>query len=272
MGSLLRSELFRLSRRWMPRVLLLIQVAGVLALYSLFWTVIETQEEGAELRDEVQIGAVTDFGLTLVSQLGIILVVILASSLIGTEFGWGTIRTLLPRAATRSSFLTAKLLALLLWIGLLVVAGYAAALGMSALVTTFVDLERSTGSNFVGRSIASIARTAFVMLPYAALAFLVSLWSRSSAAGIGVGLAVYFLEDLILFFISAAGEALDWVPNALLSRNVEALLARNDVAGGFDPGADLPGAWQAAGVLGLYTAAFLAVAFWIFQRRDITSG
>lgn len=91
------------------------------------------------------------------------------------------------------------------------------------------------------------------MLPYAALAFLVALWGRSNAAGIGVGLAVYFLEDLILFRV--AGDVLDWVPRALLSENVDALLAHNDVRGGIALPLDLPSAWQAAGVLGLHIAA-----------------
>lgn len=270
-GLLLRSELFRLARRWMPRVLLLILAAGVVLLYGLLWTVVETQAEDVELRDSLRIGATTEFGLLLVSQLGTILAVIMAASLIGTEFGWGTIRTLLPRARTRSALLGAKLVALLLFVSLLVVLGYATAVGMSALVTSFADLERNTGTNFLGRSLASVARTIYTMLPYAALAFLVALWARSNAAGIGVGLAVYFLEDLILFFISVAGDALDWVPRALLSENVDALLVHNDVSGGIAPPLDLPNAWQAAGVVGFYIAAFLALAFWIFRRRDITS-
>lgn len=269
MGLLLRSELFRLSRRWLPRVLLLILVAGIVLLYGLFWFTIETQAETSTERGLARVGATTEFGLLVVAQLGTILAVIMGSSLIGTEFGWGTIRTLLPRARTRSALLGAKLVALLLFVSLLVVLGYVVALGMSALVTVAADLERSTGANFLGRSLASLVRTVYTMLPYAALAVLVAVWSQSNAAGIGVGLAVYFLENLI---VGNAGDALGWLPNALLSRNVDTILDLNDVSRGTAPAPDVSSVWQAAGVLGLYIAAFLALSFWTFRRRDITSG
>jgi ABC-type transport system involved in multi-copper enzyme maturation permease subunit len=253
----------------MPRALLLILATGVVLLYGLYWFTIETQAETSTERGLARIGAAPDFGLAFVSQLGTILAVIMGSSLIGTEFGWGTFRTLLARVPTRSALLAAKLVALLLFVGLVVVLGYAVALGTSALVTVFADLDRGTGTNFLGHSLASVARAAYVMLPYATLAFLVALWFRSNAAGIGVGLAVYFLENLI---VEIAGDALGWIPKTLPGPNADAILDLNDVGARIAPPPDVPSAWQAAGVLGLYVTAFLALSFWIFRRRDVTSG
>src|SRR4051794_2688627 len=109
MFPLLRSELFRLLRRWMPRILLAILIAIVGALYLLFWTVVKTGSDTSSdvrnLRDNLRLAAVRDTGLSLVFQVGAVDVIILTSSLIGTEFGWGTIRTLMPRARSRESLL-----------------------------------------------------------------------------------------------------------------------------------------------------------------------
>ncbi|HEV2127663.1 MAG TPA: hypothetical protein VGR22_03480 [Thermomicrobiales bacterium] len=106
------------------------------------------------------------------------------------------------------------------------------------------------------------------MLPYLALAFMVALLTRSSAAGISVATAILFLEGQILSLVAAAGGVLERLPELFLSRNVEALMSVNTDGGR----ANMPDVWQAATVLLLYTVAFLAVAFWQFRRRDVTVG
>ena len=233
MIPLLRSELFRLTRRAMPRVLLLILVAALAAFYLLLWTVVRNSAEEPSgldvsgIRDGLRVGAARATGLSLVQQAGTVLVVIVAASTVATEFTWGTIRTLLPRSDGRSALLTAKLIALLLFVAVTVLVGYLAALGASALVTALEGLDRDLGPQFLSRTLASLARTAYVMLPFLALAFLVAVWARSSAAGIGIGLAVLFLEGLLTSLMTAAGGPLERVADAMPGRNVEALLNAN---------------------------------------------
>ena len=277
MLDLLRSELFRLSRRWMPRVLLLILAAVVVVFYLLLWTVLLADEGGtdaADLRDALRLAAVRDVGLTVVAQLGSVLLVILAASTIATEYSWGTIRTLLPRATSRTAPIVAKLIALLAFATVLAGLGFAVAVGASALVTTLEDLPGGVGPDFWPETIAALGRTVFTMLPYGALAFLVALWGRSSAAGISVGLVVLLLEGLVTTLLSALGDVLDWLPAVLLSENASAVLAASNTGTteGFAPGDDLPDPWRAAAVLAAYTAAFVALAIWRFRGRDVTSG
>ncbi len=276
MTDLLRSELFRLSRRLMPRVLLLILAAVVLLIYLLIWLTSRNQTD-IQAREDLRylgLSEVRQVGLGLAYQIGTVLVIILAASTVGAEYGWGTIRTLLPRATGRAPFLWAKILALVLFSALVVVLGFLVALGASAVVTAVEDLGGGLGANFVTGALASLGRTIFVMLPYLALAVLVAVWSRSSAAGISVGLVVLFLEGLVTSLLSLAGDAFDWVPRALLNDNVQAVLSANTEAneGPFAPSQDLPGAWQGAGVLALYTAIFVALAYWRFRSRDVTTG
>jgi ABC-2 type transport system permease protein len=276
MLPLLSSEIFRLVKRPMPWIMLLILAIGVALLYGALWAVLETAasaNDTRELGNNLRIGATTGLGLGLVSTLATILVVIQASSTIGAEYGWGTIRTLLPRANGRLPLAVAKLITIGLFVIMLVASGYLVSLAMSTLVTSAAGLSDDLGDGFVLHSLASVGRVIYTIVPYAALSFMVALWSRSNAAGISVGLAVYLLEDLVLAIIGLAGESVDWLPELLLSDNVSAILALNNVEatgfGGNPTGG--PDPWQAAGALALWTALFLAIALVVFHRRDVTS-
>lgn len=278
MFPLLRSELFRLARRWMPRILLAILIAIVGVLYLLFWTVVQTGEENSsdvqDLRDGLRMAAVRDMGLALVFQVGAVIVTIMTSSLIGTEFGWGTIRALLPRARSRRALLAAKTVTALTFVVVTVGVGIAVAFGASAVVTVLEDLPGGLGPDGVARTLASIARTIYVLVPYAALALMITTWTRSVAAGIGIGLSVLFLEGLILTILGAAGDVFDRLPGALINRNVQALLHANcdGLNSCFSGSGDYPSQGQAALVLAVYSVVFLGVAFQRFLSRDITTG
>ncbi len=279
MAGLLQSELFRLARRPMPRVLLLILLVAVAALYLVFWSVLRAQgtelqpQQVAELRDQIRPATVRSAGLSLVHQVGTVLAVILAASLIASEYGWGTVRTVLPRSPGRAPFVTAKLLVLALFAAVLVLVGYLTALSTSLLLARLEHLDAALGTAALPRTLAALARTLFVMSPYMALAFLAALWFRSTAPGIGLGLAVLFLESLVTNLLRLQGGALGHVPEALLAVNVQAVLAAN--AAGLPTTTsttpNLPDAWRAAAVLAAYTAAFVTLAYWRFLRRDITA-
>lgn len=281
MLPLLRAELFRLSRRAMPRVLLLIAAGVILLLYLLLWTVVRTQSTGggtsasdiADLKESLRIGAVRDTGLSLVYQIGTIMAVILAASTIGTEYGWGTIRTLVPRAPGRAPLIWAKLASLALFVALVTLIGAVVAILASVFATATLGLSGALGDGWWGRTLLSVLRTAYVMLPYATLAFALSVWTRSTAAGIGVGLAVLFLEGILTSLIGSAGGPFEHLKDVLLSGNVQSLLNAN--AAGVSVRAttsDTVNPWQATAVLAAYTAAFVALALWRFRTRDITSG
>lgn len=282
MTAMLRAELFKLSRRTMPRVLVLIQVLSVAALYLLLWSVIRTQNTNTvnnidQLREGLSLSSVPDFGMALVFQVGSVLVVILASALIGSEYGWGTIRAVLARAPNRTALVTAKLLTLAIFAGAIVVLGLLTALATSALITSAENLPGGGFGGTLVNALAATGRTMFAMLPYLALAFLIALWTRSTAAGIGIGLALLLVEAPMLALIGSAGGPLEQLPKVLLSQNVSAVLAAN--SGGSSeaiaqntPASNLPNPWQGAAALLLYTVVFVALAYLRFRRRDITSG
>ncbi len=263
MSALLRAELFRLVRRLQPRMLLITVVAIEMAGYLLPWAFGDSRDNDQNL----PLSHVREMGLGILVQIGMLVCVLVAAGSIATEFGWGTIRTVLPRARSREAFLAAKVAAIGIYLAVVVAVGSLTALLASTLVTALGNLDSDLGENFVGDLAVSVVRTGWSMAPYTALAFLVALWFRSTAAGVTLTFAVFFGE-VILGPLFEAGEPLHWVPeNLLIFHNVEGLFEQNSL----HPDPDAANPWAAALLLAGYTASFVWLAFWRFRARDITA-
>ncbi len=264
MLSLVRGELFKLTHRMMTRVLLLIVFAAPVAAYVLLGTTGNSDE--SDVLNDYRLAAIPDKGMFIVYQLAWITTIVLTATSVASEFGWGTIRTLLPRTAGRVPFLTAKLTVIGMYLVVAVVLGFLAAFVGSLIVTNVKDLDSSLGDNFLGSLGGAMLRTGIAALPYAAMAFLVALWSRSSAAGIAIPIVVFYAEVLLTPAFTSVS-ALDWLPNALIySANISSLLDSDAVLSK----AELPSHLQAAGVLAAYTAGFVSLAYARFLTRDVT--
>lgn len=273
---LLRSELFKVSRRAMPRILLLILSAIIILIYGGFLLVLRTSSDDAdqegieELREGLSVESARDLGLGVVQFVGTVLVVILGVSVISGEFSWGTLRLILPRVGSRSALLTSKLAVIALFLLLVVFTGFLVAVLSSYVVSLIENLPTTIGDGFLWETVQAIARTAYVILPYTALAFSGAVVTRSTAAAITIGLAVFFLEAFVLApTLGLLPDPFDEIPNWLLSENVSAVLSANAVSADEDVGR--PRAWRGAGVLALYTAAFIALSYATFLRRDVTA-
>jgi ABC-2 type transport system permease protein len=214
--------------------------------------------------------SVREGGLELVQTVGTILVIILSVSVISTEFSWGTVRTILPRAGSRAGFLTAKYLLLAAFVVLVVVLGFVAAIAGSFIISVVEDFGRGLGPNPVPETLAAIGRTMYGIIPYAALAFFIAVLTRSTAAGIAIGLVVLLGEGIVMQLIGLLGDRFERLPGLFISQNVAAVMDANSVDGGSD--AALPNAWRAAGVLLAYIVGFVALSYRIFLTRDVTAG
>ena len=204
--------------------------------------------------------------MDIAAQAGLLISIVLSSSLIATEYGWGTIRTLLARTDSRSAFLLAKLLAVGIFIAVAALVGAFSAFAGSAIVTFAGGLDAHLDGGFASRAVLSPARMFVVVAPYASLAFLVALWSRTTAAGI-VTVVVAFYAEVLLLPLFQAGGAFSWFPEDwLIYRNISAILDMNSVS----PDPALPNAWLGLGILAAYSAVFWGAAFWRFNSRDVT--
>ena len=293
MLRLLRSEIFRLRKRWMPWILLGMIVLLAFVAYELIWVSSNIQLQllrsgnapasPTGLPPEALIKAVentidslrparlTEAGLSVVTGLGSILLIVFSASHVGTEWAWGTLRTVLASGASRGGFLVSKYASLIGFALLYTIVGVTAMIGASFVVATQAGLD--TSGLDVEKVAASAARGLYGYFPYMSLASLIALWFRSAGGGIAAGLVINFTESIVAGLLISFNKDFASIANFGLSRNVQSL-ARVGAPAGSGPTtsviAPLPDPVQAAVVLAVWTAIFVALAFWRLRSRDIT--
>ncbi|MEK6208719.1 MAG: ABC transporter permease subunit [Chloroflexota bacterium] len=285
---MLRSELYRLRRRWMPWIMLGLIVVAAFGFYFLIWASVNAQLQAVkggaipappggtgqfdEVLREIAPDRVPNFGIGLVSGIGSVMLIVFAASHVGTEFGWGTFRTLLAHGASRSGFLVSKAVSLLLYALVFMIVGSLAAIGASYTVSAIAGISAGSGVD-LAEVVRVAGKSGYTFLPYMALALAIAAWSKSAGAGIAAGLVVYFAEGIVASILVSLNKDYAQVVNWGLSRNASALTRTTTTAAGQDPSfSTLPDPTQAAIVLGLYTLIFVALAYWRLRSRDVTVG
>jgi len=282
-----------MRRRWMPWIMLGLIIVAAFAVYFLIWGSTQAQIEllksgqarppraptEEQLRETLVIvtpGRVQNFGVSVVSGFGSIMLIVFAASHVGTEFGWGTYRTLLAHGASRTGFLVSKTVSLLLYAAILMFVGTVAAIAGSYVVSSIAGLSTGSGVD-VAEVVQAAAKSGYTFIPYMALALAIAVWSKSAGAGIATGLVVYFAEGLVATILVSLNKDYAQIVNWGLSRNASALTRTVSSGQGGpstqDPTAStLPDPTQAAIVLAVYTVIFLALAYWRLRSRDVTVG
>ena len=270
--SLTRWEWYKLRHRWMPWILLFIVTA--LPQMSLWGSVSGTF--GSETEQAVRGADSTRLlfpnsvvgGLLVAQVYGIVLIMILTTSLLGTEFGWGTLRTVLTRGTGRWPFLTSKLLLLaLLGAAALVVGAFAWVVGSAIAVVTLGDGAWLAESADWIEVVKWSGKAVFGLLPYIALAAFVAVLTSSSGAAIGISLGYYLIESILV----GALFNFDWFERVAEFLIGPAGYGWMRLPGGmtFSYPAELPDATQSFFVLLGYILILGGAAFWLFQRRDV---
>jgi ABC-type transport system involved in multi-copper enzyme maturation permease subunit len=278
------TELFKLRKRTMSKVLIIILV-GIIALVNLLLLAISKVDLPGggpgmgNIQDFLGLSAAVPFALSLIASFGSVLAIILTASSLGNEYNWKTIRMALISSESRFKFLTAKLvsLAILVLIGMLigVIAGFIMGLITTGLGGYAYNFSFATGSYFWDQFV-QFWRTFYVILPYALLGFLMAIVGRSAMPGISAGIGVFFLESIITTFMRLAGGWIAKVPDYLLSANLNAITALNNLPQGFRGGTGggtlevYPSVTHAFITLGIYALAFLALGYYLFKKRDVT--
>jgi ABC-type transport system involved in multi-copper enzyme maturation permease subunit len=305
MFKLINVEFFKLMRRWLPYVSLLILIAilvlskvGPYQNYRNF----TAQHPGVQIQpgvSSVTISptvtvsggsvvnpsyAIINVGqnelvlpwamngvLTSIFSFGLFLMIILAAQVVGSEYGWGTIRQTLIKGVSRPKFLTAKFLTL----GSVVLAGFGIALVAGFLISMVTTNLVSGGISwgfltwgYLGSLLVEIGRLLLILGAYLVMVVLFSVLLRSAAAGIGVGLGFY-IGDSILGGLANNGAG--WV-RALARFDIgynSQQLSASFIS--FGQQANIRPVWQSSGILLAYVVVFVALAFYVIRRQDLTA-
>ncbi|MDY6904897.1 MAG: ABC transporter permease [Thermodesulfobacteriota bacterium] len=253
-------EMFKLRKRWMPYIMLLLLLATIIIPLLERYLSGATQAEALVLRD-----AMTST-FTSVSGLGIILVAILAASMTGAEYGWGTLRQTLARGTSRNKYLTAKLLAIVI----VVSGGVLAAIlvGVIANIITGTLIEGIIDWNgFTGYFFASLGRTLVMLAVYMSMAVFFAMLMRSYATGMAVTVAWYIGESTIIDLLSIGNGWWKEATGYFIGYNINNLMTMNAA----DLSIEAAPWWQSCVILLTYMIVILTAAYYLFRRQDITA-
>jgi ABC-2 type transport system permease protein len=277
--NLTRWEWYKLRRRWMPWIML-----GVLLVVSqLFvwvsYSVNRSEQSGDVYANFTMPGSIPNV-LGLAHSIGVILILILTASVLGTEYRWGTLRSILARGTGRWQYLASKIVLLILLAGgaLLIVMAVTA---VSSLIAGALAGDAPAGSSVSARWIdvpIAFGKAWFSFLPYIALATFFTVLTTSSAAGMAISLVYYYVESIVVAIFLNLFTWFESVASYMLGRNTTALMRSGGddmpvmnfvIGGGFGT---FPSALHAFLVLTAYVLALGGLALWLFRQRDLTGG
>ena len=204
---------------------------------------------------------------SFVPSLGMLLVVLLSASVVGSEYGWGTLRQMLAKGTSRNNYLTSKLLtiAIAVFAGVLIVVSA----GLFATIITSMLVEGGIAwSGFAAYFFGSLGRTLLVLSVSLSLAALFAVLLRSATMGMAAAAAGFIGEPIIVSLLSGSSGWLSEAARYTIGHNTSHLLVLN--GSGYFAG-ELEPWWRATIILTAYVAVFLGAAYLFFRRQDLTA-
>jgi ABC-type transport system involved in multi-copper enzyme maturation permease subunit len=188
---------------------------------------------------------------------------------VGSEYGWGTFKTMLIQRPRRLSIYTAELLALAVSVLAIVLSIFA----FGALTSSATALSQS--ESIAWPSLAELARGVasgwLILMMWCLLGVMLAFVFRGMALPIGLGVVwILGVENLIVNVAAALLDFAKTLQKALPGVNAGSLVS---ALGG---GSDTPGVntvvdgTQATLVLAAYAIVFALIAGFALQRRDVT--
>lgn len=281
-----RGEIFKVVRR--PAVWVCVVALIALAVtfsYVLLGLVYSHPPQGSSTGlpkgETLSIFLVTLYPLNFIKEtlstwanLGGVFALIIGVLVQGSEFGWGTVKTLYTQRSGRLAMLTGKLLALAVVV-LLMVVGLFVATGLASLVVAILE-----GADTTFPPVDVIAKgvvACFLIYGFwALLGLALATLFRQSAMAIGLGLAyALVIENLVFGLLSLIGgntinQIHQWFPIANGGYLIDAFGSPRirGINTSLSPFAD---ATHAVTVLMIYVVGFAVVSALVVRARDVTS-
>lgn len=283
-------QLFLARRRLMSKILLILLVALyaiVVGFVTLIYFVIKSSSSAVS--DIVPVSNLITFPTSLslaaiyTRIVGVLLLCVLVGALTGSEYGYGTLRLILPRGTSRGQLLVAQ------------IAGVAilslATAGFMLLVASLVGLILGpiVGSTIIFPSVATWAEIikfwlalSFQLFGYALIAYFAGTLGRSTLAGVALPLGYLFLEvfvagivinivALLLLGTPDAAERVRHIPDWFLGNNTGAIVTQvGQYPLTLDLGSTSLSLVRALSVALLYCVLLIGGSYLLLTRRDVT--
>ena len=197
--------------------------------------------------------------------LGGILLIVLVGAVTSREYTWRTFHLWLSHGISRPMLLAAKFVISLVAILFLVLVS----LLISSIITGILSFSIYGSLHIdqvnIGQLLLNFLVTAYSLLPYAALTFMLAIVSRSPILAIGGGLAfVFLIEGTVYTVLSFVGGVVTTIAQYLPVGLENALRLQSS------RGLSLPAPWVATIGIAVYTLLFCGIAMWAFLRQNFT--
>ena len=292
MSGIIRAELMKVLRRpmtWSALVIvlaILVTVQALLVLLALVPTprpVSDVQgDPGQVLIDLTVLPGGLAIGLNLLPGLGVFALAVVAASVAGSEFTWGTVVPLLARGTDRRLVVFAKLLSLIvvmvIWTVVTVVVAALVSTVASLIHLGQIPLEWLRPSVASDLGLGSL-RSLLAALPYVTASVALALLFRSSAVSMAVVLGYLLAERVGLTALAALRTAVSGPLEPVLSltdavaigANADRLTRLNTLAlSPLAEGTTIEHPCRAALLLIAYTLLFALIAMLSLRGRDIS--
>jgi ABC-type transport system involved in multi-copper enzyme maturation permease subunit len=203
--------------------------------------------------------------------LGGALLIILLSVITAQEYSWRTYHLWLGRGIPRSILLAAKSIVALIATFLVVLTAVIVSILVTGILTLVVKGSLPFSQVDFAHFLTNILIIYYSLLPYVALALLLSIISRSVALSISVSLVFLLLVEGAIYGVltlihGTASQIVQYLPIGL-----EAALQNTKQSSSssilFVPS---PPVWIAVFCIALYVLVFVGLGFWRFLRQDFT--
>ena len=276
MINLMQSELFRLRKRPQAWIMPLLASAFITLYYGIGYAQYLSVDDAERLEMRLgvqQLSSIFENGMQIWRVVALVMIIVVASGLIGSEHGWNTLRPLVARSSSRFDLLAAKWIVVGLYTIFMVIVGVLVSLLAATIVSMLMGGEVSLPAAVLDDMLLGTLRWMIASMPYAVIAFTAALVTRSNAAGIAIGIGLNFAELLVLGLLLELVDGFESVVEYGINWNVQQLVNITTEDGGsmLDP-VSTGQIWQSALILMLYCAACIAGTYLVFTRRDITSG
>lgn len=272
MYASVRVEFTKLRRRpavWVIGViwLTLAVVFGYVIPYLLFRGEVKGAELAGALPESVVENAIQGF-----PYFGLALALILGVLVTASEYGWGTVGTMLVQGPGRCALLAGKFVATGLILGVFVVAVFAID-AMSALGIAALEGAPSNWPSF-GEVAGGAAAGWLILAVGASLGAMLGIVLRATGIAIGFGLVYVTVVEALIGGFAGQSETIHDLATTLPGVNAGSL------ASGFGPSiseAGTPGMFevvspeQGAIVLAVYLLFFVGLATVAFRHRDVST-
>ncbi|MBC6165840.1 ABC transporter permease subunit [Listeria booriae] len=274
MMTLIANETRKISLRFSTWLYPIIIMVVILALSTIFRS---ASPDIDNVQFMLSISGISMFLVALFS-------IVIASSVVASEFSFGTIKLLLIRPYKRWEILLSKYIVVMLYAVALALFTLLITYLISGVLTSFGSLTQdvsdiiptysengdilNTGLTAINALSTQLGFFLVELIFSMSIAFMVSSLLRSQALAVGIGLFLLFINSIAGGITLMLAEKFEWfkyifvTPLYYINMNSNAM-GNTEINSGLSTG-------LAIGILAVYYIVFMALSFVFFQKRDVS--